>query len=252
MSARLALTLLVVLAWPASAHAQTAGGPPGELGDVVVNTRSPVVYVPVRATGAVPVTITTVQAPAGAEFAVPAETCTGATVTPTDECFVGVQFRPLGTPGLRQASVSLRDATTAEVGTIALSGNAIVPPPSPSGPVGPQGPAGDPGAPGATGAPGPAGPQGIPGRAIQATCTTKGRPPRTSCRIVILPDDVAATAVRVRLLRGSKTVARGSASRAGRVKLRHRRRLRPGRYTLAVTFDVGGRTVRARQPVRLR
>jgi hypothetical protein len=237
MPARLALSLLVVLAWPASAHGQTAAGPPGDFGDVVVDTRSPVVYVPVRATGAVPVAIAAVQPPAGGEFTVPGETCTGATVTATDECFVGVQFRPQGAPGPRQASVVLRDAA-GEVGAIALTGTAFV---SPSGPVGPQGPSGA------------AGPQGIPGRAIQATCTTRGRPRRTSCRIVVLPADVAATAFRVRLLRGSRTVARGSAPRAGRVALRHRpRRLRPGRYTLAVTFEVDGRTVRARQPVRLR
>ena len=98
----------------------------------------------------------------------------------------------------------------------------------------------------------PAGPRGIPGLAIQATCTTKGKPPKTSCRIVLLPADVAATAVRVRLLRRGKTVARGSARRAGRVKLRQSHRLRPGSYTLAVRFVVDGRTVRARQAVRLR
>jgi len=249
MSARLVLTLLVVLTWPASAHAQTAAGLDADLGDVVINTRSPVVYVPVRATGAAPVVIASVQPPAGAEFTMPGETCTGATVTTTDECFVGVQFAPLGLAGLRLSSITLRDATTAPLGTIAVRGTAIVPPPSPSGPAGPQGPAGDPGSQGATGS---AGPQGRPGRAIQATCTTKGKPPKTSCRIVVLPDDVAAASVRVRLIRAGKTVARGSSPREGRVKLRSSRRLRAGRYTLAVTFTVDGRTVRARQPVRLR
>jgi hypothetical protein len=247
MSARLALSLLVVLAWPASAHAQTAGGLPGDFGDVVVDTRSPVLYLPVRATGIAPVTIATVQPPALAEFTVADGTCAGAMLAPAGgECFVGVRFSPVGAPGPRSSAVSLRDGLGAEVGTIALSGSGIAPPSSPPGPAGPPGAAGAPGAPGAQG------PAGLPGRAIQATCTTKDRPPKTSCRIVVLPADTAATAFRVRLLRGRRTVARGSAPRAGRVKLRRVRRVRPGRYTLAVSFEVDGRTVRARQAVRLR
>jgi hypothetical protein len=68
----------------------------------------------------------------------------------------------------------------------------------------------------------------------------------------VLPDDVAAASVRLRLIRGGRTVARGSSPRAGRVRLRSKRPLRTGRYTLAVSFDVAGRTVRARQSVRLR
>jgi hypothetical protein len=257
MPVRLVLSLLVVLALPASASAQVSA-PPGDFGDVVVGTRSPVVYVPVRATPE-PATITAVEDPANNEFTVLAETCSGVTVTATDECFVGVQFHPLQTPGLRESSVSLRGAANAEIGVIELDGNGIVAPSD--GAPGPAGPAGDPGATGApgaggpsgpAGAPGATGPQGRPGRAIQATCTTRGRPPKTSCRIVVLPEETAATAFRVRLLRGGKTVARGSARRAGRVTLRQARRLRPGRYTLVVAFQVDGRTVRGRQPVRLR
>jgi hypothetical protein len=63
---------------------------------------------------------------------------------------------------------------------------------------------------------------------------------------------MAATAFRVRLLRAGKAVARGRAAREGRVTLRGRRTLRRGRYTLAVTFQIDGRTVKARQAVRLR
>jgi hypothetical protein len=245
-----------VLAWPASANAQVTA-PPGDFGDVVEDTRSPVVYLPVTAN--TPVTITTVELDPPGSFELPTASngCNEETLGAGETCFLGVRFAPTET-GERTASAVVNDAN-GEVGRITLSGNGI---PTPAdGPPGSAGPAGDPGATGATGAagpPGPAGapgatgPQGRPGRAIQATCTTRGRPPKTSCRIVVLPDDMAATAFRVRLLRGGKTVARGNARRAGRVNLRHGRQLRPGRYTLAVAFEIDGRTIRARQSVRLR
>jgi hypothetical protein len=254
MLARLVLPLLAVLALPASANAQTVSAPPGDFGDVVVGSSGPVVYLPVTADGAV--TITTVVLGPTDDFELPdlSNGCNGEMLGLGDTCFVGVRFVPKALDARSASAV-----VSLEVGepvTIPLTGNGIVAPAD--GPPGPAGPAGDPGAtgpPGAAGAPGPTGatgPQGRPGRAIQATCTTRGRPPKTSCRIVVLPDETAATAFRVRLLRGGKTVARGSARRAGRVTLRQARRLRPGRYTLAVAFQVDGRTVRGRQPVRLR
>jgi collagen triple helix repeat protein len=259
MLARLALPLLVVLAWPASAHAQVSA-PPGDFGDVVVGARSPVVYLPVTADATVTITTVTLDPPGEFELPTTSNRCNGATLDTGETCFLGVRFVPTGI-GARSASAVVSDAGT-ELGRIPLSGTGVPAPTSgpvgPTGPAGPAGPAGDPGATGAGGAagakgdPGATGQQGIPGRAIQATCTTKGKPPKTSCRIVVLPTETAATAVRVRLLRGGKTVARGSAPRAGRVKLRQSRRVRPGRYTLAVTFVVDGRTVRARQAVRLR
>jgi hypothetical protein len=256
MLARLALPLLVVLAWPASTYAAVSA-PPGDFGDVVVGSRGPVVYLPVTTDATVTITTVAVDPPGDFELPVASNGCDEATLDDGDTCLLGVRFAPTAM-GARAASAVVRDAS-GQIGTIPLSGTGV---PTPtSGPVGPTGPAGDPGAtgttgaggaPGPTGDPGATGPQGIPGRAIQATCTTKGKPPRTSCRIVILPSETAATAVRVRLLRRGKTVARGSAPSAGRVKLRQSRRLRPGRYTLAVTFVVDGRTVQARQPVRLR
>jgi hypothetical protein len=256
MLARLALPLLVVLAWPASAHAQVSG-PPGDFGDVVVGARSPVVYLPVTATAATfTVSATAITGTDAADFTLVTDGCTGVIVTSPGACQLGVRFTPLAL-GASNASITISEP--GGNGTVPLTGTGV--PVPTSGPVGPTGPAGDPGAtgpagaggaPGPKGDPGATGQQGIPGRAIQATCTTKGKPPKTSCRIVVLPNETAATAVRVRLLRGGKTVARGSAPRAGRVKLRQSRRVRPGRYTLAVTFVVDGRTVRARQAVRLR
>jgi hypothetical protein len=256
MPVRFVLPLLVLLALPASAHAQSVTSPPGDFGDVVVGMHGPVVYLPVTADG--PVTITTVVELTD-DFEIPelSNGCNKKELAAGETCFVGVRFVP-STTGERSGSAIVNDAD-GEIGRIMLSGAGIAAPADGSrGDAGPTGDPGATGAPGAGGAPGPAGapgatgPQGRPGRAIQATCTTRGRPPKTSCRIVVLPDETAATAVRVRLLRAGKTVARGNAAHAGRVRLRHGRRLRPGRYTLAVRFEADGQTVRARQPVRLR
>jgi hypothetical protein len=56
----------------------------------------------------------------------------------------------------------------------------------------------------------------------------------------------------VRLVRAGKTVARGSARREGTVRLKTLRRVRAGRYTVAVSFAVDGRRVSGRQVVRVR
>lgn len=243
MPVRLVLALLVVLAWPTAADGAVSALP-GDFGDVASGARSPVVYLPVTASSPTfTVSGTTITGVGAADFAVVTDGCTGVTVTSPGACQLGVRFTPSAV-GARTASLTISEP--GGNATVDLSGTGIEPP---SGSTGPAGPAG---APGPKGDPGATGPQGIPGRAIQATCITKGKPPKTSCRIVVLPADAAATAVRVRLLRGGKTVARGSARRPGRVTLRHERRVRPGRYTLAVTFRVDGRTVSARQAVRLR
>jgi hypothetical protein len=215
-----------------------------------------VVYLPLTTNAIVTNMSVTVEPPGDFELPVTSNGCEGRALGVGETCLLGARFAPSALE-TRTASVIVRDAGV-QVGEIPLSGYGIAPS---TGPTGPPGPAGDPGAtgapgaggpPGPVGAPGATGPQGRPGRAIQATCTTRGRPRKTSCRIVVLPEETAATAFRVRLLRGGKTVARGSARRAGRVTLRQARRLRPGRYTLAVAFQVDGQTVRGRQQVRLR
>lgn len=252
---RLVLPLLMLLAWPAAAHAQAdVATVPADLGEVTVGSSSARVYLPVTSTGATALDITAVAFdPVTTEFDVDATDCTSRDVAAPGSCFLGVTFTPAA-QGVRTATLSVTGNQTGGPSVIQVRGTGI---PTPVGAQGPAG-AGSTGATGvagprgATGAPGAAGPRGFPGRAIQSTCTTRGRPPRTNCRIIVLPDDVAATAFRVRLLRAGRTVARGSAAREGRVRLRHRRPLRRGRYVLAVTFEVDGRTVKARQAVRLR
>jgi len=239
---RVVLPLLVVLAWPASAAAQTVSGPAGDFGDVAVGSAGPVIYLPVRAdVPDVPITAITVDPPG--DFSLGENTC-GASVA-TSGCFIGVRFAPTAA-GTRTSTVRFANGPTG-VGTVSLTGNGVAPPAN-----GPPGTPGAPGGNGSAGAPGAAGPQGIPGRAIQATCTAKGKPRKTTCRIVVLPDDIAATSVRVRLVRRGKTVARGSAAREGRVRLRGSRRVRPGRYSVRVSFEVDGRRVGARKVVRVR
>jgi hypothetical protein len=108
---------------------------------------------------------------------------------------------------------------------------------STAGPQGPAGPAGRPGATGLAGAPGVAGPAGAPGATGprgprgRVTCTERSRR-RVTCRV-----NSRASA---RLVRHGRVYATGTARR-----LRARRVLRPGRYTLRLR---GG----ARLPVTLR
>jgi hypothetical protein len=263
MLARLVLPLLAVLAWPAAAHGQAGISAPAqsELGDVTVGGSSPRVYLPVTNTGDQLLDVAAVTFdPPTTEFDVLATDCADRIVPVDGSCFLGVRFTPAA-EGVRTAMLLVAGDQTGSPSPIELTGRGVAAATGATGPQGPTGqdgatgaagPAGATGREGASGPQGATGPQGRPGRAIQATCTTRGRPPKTSCRIVVLPDETAATAFRVRLLRAGKTVARGNAARAGRVRLRHGRRLRPGRYTLAVRFEADGRTVRARERVRLR
>jgi hypothetical protein len=217
---------------------------PGDFGDQAVGRRSAVSYLPVRNTGTFPLFVDSV-AVAGAnpdDFSVVSENCLGA-VPPGGDCLVGVRFTPTAA-GDRSAELQLVDAVAGGGPAIPLVGTGI------AGAAGPPGPKGDPGPPGPPGPKGDTGQQGPPGRAIQVTCTKHGR--KTTCKVRVLPEDTAARAIRVRLSRHGKTVATGRARRAGRVRLVARHRLRPGRYTLAVSARVDGRTLRARSVVRLR
>jgi hypothetical protein len=80
------------------------------------------------------------------------------------------------------------------------------------------GPQGSPGAAGPTGATGPAGERGPRGPRARVTCKVRSRR-RVSCRV--------KRASSARLVRRGRTYATGTAKR-----LRARRALRPGRYTL--------------------
>ena len=231
----------------------TAALVPGDFGDVVVGARSPVVYLPVSNTGAFPLFVDSAS-PAGTnpeDFAVVTDTCTGPDgLAPGRTCLVGVRFSPAAA-GERTAELRLADDVSGGVEIVPLTGTGVA---APGGTPGPKGAARHRGREGRRGrarAEGDAGPQGIPGRAIQATCTKRGK--KTTCNVVVLPDgDAAASSLSLRLTRGGKTFATGTARRAGRVRLVPRRRIRAGRYTLVVAVEVDGRIVRARTAVRLR
>jgi hypothetical protein len=100
----------------------------------------------------------------------------------------------------------------------------------PQGAQGPQGPKGDTGAQGTAG---PQGPKGARGPAGRVTCTvrrTRGTQ-RVTCTV---RTSKARRARAARLLRGGRVVARGTASRSGKVTLRRGTRLAAGTYTLVV------------------
>ena len=250
MFRRAALSALVLLALPASAAAVPVAPAGVELGDAFVDGSGPTVWVPIT-TDTLPTSGITVSINDEENFALGENLCVGVSLTaPPDTCFIGVRLTPQSA-GPHSAGMTISAISGGNDG-VTLTGRGVVPGTGPTGPPGDDGAPGGPGATGPGGAQGPAGAQGIPGRAIQATCTTKGKPPKTSCRIVILPDDVAATALRVRLVRAGKTFARGSARREGTVRLKTLRRVKPGRYTVAISFAVDGRRVSGRQVVRVR
>lgn len=63
------------------------------------------------------------------DFLKPSDTCTGATLTPGQQCTIGVQFRP-ATSGPKTASVSVTDNATGSPHTAALSGTGVSPTPT--------------------------------------------------------------------------------------------------------------------------
>jgi hypothetical protein len=136
-------------------------------------------------------------------------------------------------------------------GPVGENGN--VGPQGPQGGTGPQGSTGSNGNNGAQGPKGDTGPQGRPGRDAKVTCRIRRlkrtRKVKVTCKVV-LARRAATSRVRWRLLRGGRTVARGTAlARHHRftLELGDFARLRPGRYTLriagrryATTIVIGG------------
>ncbi len=122
----------------------------------------------------------------------------------------------------------------------------------PAGPAGPQGPAGQQGA---TGAQGPAGPQGPPGPAGKVVCRNTAAA-EVLCSL-LFPDgtwDSAPAAARtatLRLVKGSRTFARGKAVLSSghmRVRLKDARTVKPGRYRLVIR--VAGKTTTVKVDLR--
>ncbi len=132
-------------------------------------------------------------------------------------------------------------------------------PQGPAGPQGPQGTAGNDGLAGSPGTvgpqgpagpPGPRGPQGVPGESAELKCTVKttgkGKAKKTSrvCRATQLPPGTAITAS---LNRGRLAYALGHAketkAHTAALRLHALRAIPPGRYTLTVMVEAGGRPV---------
>lgn len=211
------------------------------------------------------------------DFVVVGETCSGPLAAGAS-CTVKVRFAPSAT-GARAATLALR-ATPASTPSVALSGTGGALPRGPQGEDGPQGEqgpqgpgggqgeAGAPGAPGAPGQQGPAGatgPAGTPGPkgdpGPRGANGPRGRDARVSCRVagrgargvrctVTYAGTRAGARTRAkastgaRLVRGERTVARGTLGRlrAGRALARGRYVLVIGRgaKALRVTVAVGG------------
>ena len=99
----------------------------------------------------------------------------------------------------------------------------------------------------------------VAGRRLSIRTTTLGarrsnRSRRATARLRVTGGSV--TALRVRLLRGRRTLASGSlarldGTRSARLKLRRGVRLRPGRHRLVVTARVGSRRIGAKRNIRV-
>jgi len=115
------------------------------------------------------------------------------------------------------------EQAASESRAIAFGDTVVLRRPAPAGgsqPLPSPGRDGAPGAPGPAGATGPAGPRGARGARGRVTCKVRSRR-RVSCRVS------AASGSRARLVRGRRVYATGTPAR-----LRARRAVRPGRYTL--------------------
>jgi Kelch motif len=217
-------------------------------------------------TGAVPVDVRTVAIAGGAakDFAIAADTCSAATIAPGDTCAIDVTFTP-GAAGARVATLTVSDTTAGGATSATLSGSGPAPASTadgtpaagaqsaPSAPSAPTAPASG----GAAAAPktgiavGPATGQTRHRATASATCRVSTAHRATTVTCTVAWPATKAVALRARLMRGTKVVARGRATvRGGRavVRLRPAARLRAGRYKVAIA---GGATV-LRSAVRVK
>jgi FG-GAP-like repeat len=222
-----------------------------DFGDQVVGRASPVARIVVTNTGVAPLAITS-AAVTGADFAKTEDGCTGTTVPQDGTCSIGVRLTP-SAAGARAGTLTLTDNAAVTTQALALSGNGVPADAGPTGPAGGNGANGADGAPGANGAngaPGPAGPKGAtgpPGRDATVTCKVgkvKSGKVKVTCTVTKAK---AKSRVAVRLSRGGRTVASGSATLArGRVAktLSAKSAVKPGRYVLGLTFTADGTTTK--------
>jgi hypothetical protein len=158
------------------------------------------------------------------DFLLGADSCSGETLAPGEQCTVGVRFAP-SAAGARNATLVVRsDAADDPQLTLAGTGGAA-----------PQGPPGDPGARGATGPQGPQGPIGATGPAGSAGPTgprgatgpkgprgPAGRDAVVTCRLVRRPH--------LRIVCTTSAPVRASVRRHRRAHARARHQLPPKRH----------------------
>jgi hypothetical protein len=211
-------------------------------GDVIVGRSGAAHAIPIRNDAIAPIdsSFTVTGANAG-DWQLAPGTCTR--LASGQECTFGtVRFTPQAA-GDRSAVLQIDTDGQPEQVLIPLTGAGI---PPTEGPVGDDGSAGAPGAPGPAGVDGSPGTPGLPG--APGTPGAKGRPGRDAvvvCRVsksrrvrcTVTVKRTRASKARVRLSRGAAVYAKGTARRSGRrtvVKMRSRKRLRAGRYTMTL------------------
>ena len=245
--------------------AAAVSAPGVDFGDVPVGTDAGVRSVVVTNADDVALFVTGVgiSGPAAADYSVASHTC-AAPVLPGRSCVIGARFMPSAL-GVRGGLVEITANTPTGTMTVPMTGDGVVAPTGAKGDTGDAGAKGDAGATGAaggtgpagaTGARGPAGPAGATGatgsagRDARVTCKAskprKGKPRTVKCTVSYVA--AARTRVEIRLLRGSRTVARGRATARrspATVSLRATRTVRRGTHTLVLVVG----TVTQRMPV---
>lgn len=180
------------------------------------------------------------------DFRIAQDGCLHETLASGTSCPLSVSFRPTKI-GRRQATLTFNSDDPASPLRVALSGGGYMPQPGPNGP-GPNGPG-----PNGSNLQGPGGSN--PARQIRLiTCkrATGGKAHRRcKTRLVSVSETFAIPRrARASLARKGRRYGTGKAS-GERVKLRLRRRLRPGRYTLTLRYRQHGHPTKARTTIAI-
>ncbi len=210
-----------------------------DFGSQTTAQRGPLLWLPVQNSGQSPLTFTGPASISGtnpSNFVIPAgdDLCNGQTLAPNEDCWIGVQFTA-GATGALTATLTLgANNTLAAPPTIALNGTGV---------AANTGPQGTPGQTGPQGTPGQTGPQGKSGEVEVITCKTvtvhHKRTQRCTGKLASGPVKFTTSIVaQATLSRHRTTYARGVdlIGRGRELLLTTGTKLRPGRYTLTLTW----------------
>jgi len=235
-----------------------------DFGDQTIGHPSALQTIVVKNDGAQALTIsaTTLGGANPSDFAITADACSGTTLAFRQTCTITVGFTPTAA-GARAATIALSDNEPTPA-SIALTGTGVA---ANSGPTGSQGPTA---VTGITGPQGPQGPAGLPGAPrrdarFSVTCKLVGTASAAAKRrrnkkkrelscVVTVTRTSRASAVTARLRRGRRTYAVGLARVHGgraRLRLRPRRGLGRGSYTLSLAISGPGGTTRLQRTLTL-